>query len=563
MTQNFPFTAIVGLERAKRSLIFHAIDPRLGGTVLLGHRGCAKTTLARAFATLLPDEAAFVEVPLGATEDRLLGSVDAQSLLDDGKWRGQRGLIEQAHGGVLYIDEVNLLADHLADFILDSAATGQYRMERDGLTRQVESRYILVGSMNPDEGDLRPQLSDRFAHGVRIADDFSAAERVEIVKRRIAFDDDPHGFAAAFSKSENALRSSIHAAREQLNQVVVGDEQRSAIAEKARAIRLEGMRAELAVLRTARAAAALDGRKTITNADLDEAWELCLGHREGIKQPMQPPPRDRGNGNHGDEHSAHPSTPPFPRDAHAEPLRVEPVRQQSDARLVNWWKQPPKQVSQERIFASHVLTSATSRKHISWMASLVASVSRGWRPDPSHGRWQLRFRSLAPKAHGWLFLDASRSAGAKKFLAHARNAVSTLAGELRATRWNILVLQNGCIKWKLRRATGTHVASTLARITEVSGKSDLSGALKILRREMLRRGASPKDRVLLCSDGLVTRSDGESVQQTISSFRDALRRLSRLPAPILWLHPPPARGMASWLARIAARIPITRISAGE
>src|SRR5215210_1666606 len=199
---NFPFSAIVGLEQAKRSLIFHAIDPRLGGTLLLGHRGCAKTTLARAFAALLPGDAPFVEVPLGTTEDRLLGSVDAQHLLDEGKWRGRSGLIEQAHGGVLYIDEINLLADALADFILDSAATGQFRMERDGITRAVESRYILVGSMNPDEGDLRPQLTDRFAHGVRVSDDFSADERMEIVKRRIEFDDSPQSFVKMFADAE-------------------------------------------------------------------------------------------------------------------------------------------------------------------------------------------------------------------------------------------------------------------------------------------------------------------------------------------------------------------------
>src|SRR5258707_6170805 len=168
----FPFTAIVGMEDAKRSLIYHAIDPRIGGTLLLGHRGCAKSTLVRSFAEVLrlvsTENAPFVEVHLGTTEDRLLGSVNAEALVEKRKWSGRIGLIEEAHGGVLYIDEINLLPDHLADLILDSASSNQYRMERDGITRVVECRYILIGTMNPEEGELRPQPSDRFAHGVAI-----------------------------------------------------------------------------------------------------------------------------------------------------------------------------------------------------------------------------------------------------------------------------------------------------------------------------------------------------------------------------------------------------------
>jgi magnesium chelatase subunit D/magnesium chelatase subunit I len=139
----FPFTAIVGMEKAKKSLIYHAIDPRIGGALFMGHRGCAKSTLVRAFSEILQSTThgslPFVEVPLGTTEDRLLGSVNAETLVEQSKWQGRAGLIEDANGGVLYIDEINLLPDHLADFILDSAASGRYRMERDGITRIVEA----------------------------------------------------------------------------------------------------------------------------------------------------------------------------------------------------------------------------------------------------------------------------------------------------------------------------------------------------------------------------------------------------------------------------------------
>src|SRR3984893_5221777 len=229
----FPFAAIVGMEDAKSSLIYHAIDPRIGGTLFLGHRGCAKSTLVRAFAEVLrlacDHDVPFVEVPLGATEDRLLGSVDAQSLVENRLWTDRVGLIEEANGGVLYIDEVNLLPDHLADFILDSASSDQYRMERDGIRRGVEGRYILVGTMNPEEGDLRPQLSDRFAHGVPIRDDFSPKERMEIVRRRIEFDDRPDAFVEKYREATSALVSDIRAARQVLPLVAISDEQRMVI----------------------------------------------------------------------------------------------------------------------------------------------------------------------------------------------------------------------------------------------------------------------------------------------------------------------------------------------
>ena len=288
---SFPFTAIVGMEDAKKSLIYHAIDPRIGGTLLLGHRGCAKSTLVRSFAEVLQSISAaatpFVEVPLGTTEDRLLGSVNAEALVENRKWSRRTGLLEEAHGGVLYIDEINLLPDHLADHILDSAASGRYRMERDGFTRSVESRYILVGTMNPDEGDLRPQLSDRFAHGVLIRDDFNQQQRVEIVKRRIAFDDHPGKFVSDFAPSISELASRITNARRRLTDVFFSDQQRLAVASTGRDLKLEGLRAELAVVRTARCAAALGDRLAVEEPDLQEAWRLCLGHRH--TEPSNPP----------------------------------------------------------------------------------------------------------------------------------------------------------------------------------------------------------------------------------------------------------------------------------
>ena len=216
--KHFPFSAVVGMEEAKRSLIYHAIDPRIGGALLLGHRGCAKSTLVRGFAELLQTTSSepipFVELPLGATEDRLLGSVNAEVLVEQNKWETRTGLIEAANGGVLYVDEINLLPDNLADQLLDSSASGKHHLERDGITRRIESRYILIGTMNPEEGELRPQLSDRFAHGIVIQDDFTAEQRVEVVRRRIQFDDDPDGFMEMHAASLADLAERLAKARD-------------------------------------------------------------------------------------------------------------------------------------------------------------------------------------------------------------------------------------------------------------------------------------------------------------------------------------------------------------
>ena len=182
----FPFSAVVGQDDAKLALLLCAIDPSIGGVLLRGQKGSAKTTVARALAALLPGESRFVELPLGATEDRVVGSVDLAEMLASGEQRVRPGLLSDAHGGVLYVDEVNLLADHLVDVLLDVATSGVNRIERDGIAHQHPARFVLVGSMNPEEGDLRPQLLDRFGLSVTISASDVPSERADAVRRRLA-----------------------------------------------------------------------------------------------------------------------------------------------------------------------------------------------------------------------------------------------------------------------------------------------------------------------------------------------------------------------------------------
>ncbi|MGH2907104.1 MAG: ATP-binding protein, partial [Solirubrobacterales bacterium] len=229
----YPFSAVVGQDDYKLALLANAVDPLIGGVLAVGERGTAKSTLARAFAAMLDgdDAAPFVELPLGATIDRLTGSLDTAKLLAGEGAELLPGLLAAADGGVLYADEVNLLADHLVDVLLDAAAFGVVRVERDGLSAQHDSRFLLVGTMNPEEGALRPQLLDRFGLSVRVDASRDHAERADIVARRIAYEQQPRIFADRFGGTEQALREILAGAREAVGDVELPDDRLATIAE--------------------------------------------------------------------------------------------------------------------------------------------------------------------------------------------------------------------------------------------------------------------------------------------------------------------------------------------
>src|SRR5215469_402607 len=197
MSDLLPFSAVVGQDEAKLALILAALDRRIGGVLLRGEKGTAKSTLARGLAALLPGSAPFVELPIGATEDRVVGSIDLTAALTGGEHRFRPGLLATADGGVLYVDEINLLPDHLVDVLLDAAASGINRVEREGISHVHPSRFLLIGSMNPEEGDLRPQLLDRFGLAVSVRTSRDPMERAAAVRRRLTFDADPANALAA------------------------------------------------------------------------------------------------------------------------------------------------------------------------------------------------------------------------------------------------------------------------------------------------------------------------------------------------------------------------------
>ncbi|MGB4594882.1 MAG: ATP-binding protein [Anaerolineaceae bacterium] len=314
----FPFTAIVGQERMLRALILNAVDPRIGGVLIRGERGTAKSTAARALAALLPEvevvedcrfgcdpkdpmnwctecreraaanpEALpvtarmtpFIDLPVSATEDRVVGTLDIEKAIQKGERHFEPGILAAANRGLLYIDEVNLLDDHVVDILLDSAAMGVNIVEREGISFTHPAKFILVGTMNPEEGDLRPQLLDRFAFSVEIRGILDKRQRVEIMRRNIGFEADPKRFKEDWLESEKTLSERIERARELLPYVAYTSRDMLIIADLTSSMEVDGHRSDLVILKGARAQAAFEGRDHLTAHDIAIAAELALPHR--------------------------------------------------------------------------------------------------------------------------------------------------------------------------------------------------------------------------------------------------------------------------------------------
>jgi len=302
---NFPFTAVSGQSLFKTALILAAINPGIGGVLVNGPRGSAKSTLARGFAEILPSEIHhFVTLPLSATEEMLVGTLDLQLVLSEQKVNFKPGILAKAHQGIVYVDEVNLLADPLVDLLLDVSASGINYIERDGISHQHESRFILLGTMNPEEGELRAQLLDRFGLSVELSAQYSINERVEIVCLREDFDQDPNAFIAKYAGQQQQLQQDISNARALIGQVSCPMALRQFIARRCHEANVDGLRADIVWFKTALAHAAWQGHSEVTKADVLAVEDLVLNHRRNAGSSQSPPPPDNN------QNKQHPSTPP-------------------------------------------------------------------------------------------------------------------------------------------------------------------------------------------------------------------------------------------------------------
>ena len=327
----YHFTAIVGQEKMKDALILNAINPKLGGVLIRGEKGTAKSTAVRALAALLPDievvvdcrfgcnphnrgqmcqecidrldngeelcikkrKTRVIELPVGSTEDRVVGTLDLEQAIKKGEKRFEPGILAQANRGILYVDEVNLLDDHIVDILLDSAAMGVNVVEREGVSYSHPAEFILIGTMNPEEGELRPQLLDRFGLCVNIEGIADIDQRVEVVKRRAFYEQDPAGFQKNWKAEEEKLRQAIVQAKELLEQVTVSDDILYLIARIAIDMNVDGHRAGIMMMKASKTLAALNGRRQVLKEDVQRAADMALQHRMRRK-PFQKPGVEEG-----------------------------------------------------------------------------------------------------------------------------------------------------------------------------------------------------------------------------------------------------------------------------
>lgn len=313
----FPFTGIIGQNEMKLALILNVTDPRIGGVMIMGDRGTGKSTTIRALVDILPEidvvpddpfnssptdpefmseeiremfeagqtlmsskkKVPMIDLPLGATEDRVCGTIDIEKALTEGVKSFEPGLLAKANRGILYVDEVNLLDDHLVDVLLDSAASGWNTVEREGISIKHPAQFVLVGSGNPEEGELRPQLLDRFGMHAEIKTIADPKQRVNIVQQRIDFDANPEELLTTYEKEQQELRNKILRAKELLPQVKISKDLRIKISQVCSELNVDGLRGDIVVNRAAKAAAAFDGRTEVTTEDIGKIISLCLRHR--------------------------------------------------------------------------------------------------------------------------------------------------------------------------------------------------------------------------------------------------------------------------------------------
>lgn len=578
----FPFSALVGQEPMKRALILAAIHPGLGGVLIRGSKGAAKSTAVRALAALLPAldvfekdpfarapgedvpgwplpadarllrrPVALVNLPVGATEDRVVGSLNLERALTTGARAFEPGLLASAHRGILYIDEVNLLGDHLVDLLLDAAAMGVNHVEREGLAFRHPSRFVLVGTMNPEEGDLRPQLLDRFGLAVEVEPMTVSADRAEVVRRRLAFETDPQGFRARWAEVDRREGEKIARAQDLLPAVVVPEPVLEALCARCAREGADGLRADLTIYKAAAALAAHEGRTVVTQDDVDAVAELALAHRRTAPPQGTPPSPPPGGNDRPAPERERPAAPPR-LEYYAGRDRPDPPQQAPHAEVG-----PHGDGADDDPSDARVLPAAEPQAVIGWAPRVVsprrggpsgrrgtagatdrrgpyvrAAVPNGRAVDPAldatlraAAPWQgvrgrlidqnlilrpadLRVKVRArPSQHLILFVvDASRSMGARERMRQTKGAVLSLLVDAYRMRDRVGLIAFGGAGAHLVLAPtrSVRVAARCLAVLPIGGLTPLAAGLALAGRVVAsarRRAPGLAPLVVLLTDG--------------------------------------------------------------
>jgi magnesium chelatase subunit D len=530
----FPLSAIVGQSELVEALLINAVAPEVGGVLVRGERGTAKTTAVRGLAALLPGRAPLVELPLGATLDRLVGSLDLARALD-GEHRYEPGLLVRADRGILYVDEVNLLADHLIDSLLDAAATGIVRVEREAVSVTHDARFLLVGTMNPEEGELRPQLLDRFGLGVQVSTPRDPSERAEIVRRRLAYEAAPDAFAARFTEPEDAMRARIAAARQRLPAVVLPERELGRITRACAELGVDGVRGDIVTARAARALAAHRRRRDPLDGHAPDDEELQRSLDDPPDEPPPdgsgpPPPSPRAPDDTGrpDDAGGSPAgddagPPPPPSIA---PERVDPPVASAlpggAIALHGVGRGPAGRRARGRGPGAGAIDSRPAQADSGDLA-LVATLHARLRGT---GELRQHVRAGREGAFLCLVLDASGSMGARRRAARVKGALLELLRDAYARRDRIAVIAFRDNRAELLVAPGTPVERAAARLRELptGGRTPLADAIEaataLIVRERLR-DADRRSVAAVLTDGRVADPDGRVLRAAAALGRTA------------------------------------------
>jgi magnesium chelatase subunit D len=536
----YPFSAIVGHDRLRLALLLCAVRPEIGGVLIRGEKGTAKSTAVRGLAKVLAavDGAALVELPIGATEDRVVGSLDLQKVLRDGEHAFSPGLLARAHGGVLYVDEVNLLHDHLVDVLLDAAAMGRVHVERDGVSHSHDARFVLVGTMNPEEGELRPQLLDRFGLTVDVHASRDVDVRVEVVRQRMAFEADPDSFAERYAAADAELVDRVTAARDRVSSVTLPDSELRRIAALCAAFDVDGMRADLVVARTAVAHAAWRGVDTVSEEDVRVAAELALPHRRR-RDPFDDPGLDPEQLDEAMQQagaSADPEPDPEPPgggEAPSSDLAENPVPQRNSGSATRP-SAPPSAVFRTRALvvpgvgegapgrrsrarnrtgtAVSSTTLATEGHGLHVFSTLLAAAGHQrvpGRPRPTPGDVRHAVREGREGNLVIFVVDASGSMAARDRMSAVSGAALSLLRDAYQRRDKVAVItfRQSEARLLLPPTSSVHIASHRLAGFDTGGKTPLAQGLLAARDVVVREKARDRARrslVVVLTDGRAT-----------------------------------------------------------
>jgi len=505
MTGRFPFSAVVGADEVKLALLLAAVDPHIGGVLLRGQKGSAKTTLARGLASLLPGDAPFVELPVGATEDRVVGSLDLAAALTGEAVRFRPGLLAAAHGGVLYVDEVNLLPDHLVDALLDVAASGVNRVEREGIATAHPARFILIGSMNPEEGELRPQFLDRFGLAVGVEAPAEPAMRALAVRRRLDFDADPGGTGSAAGADEEALAARLERVAG-AGGAAVPDELVESVARLCVAVGTEGLRADLVICRAAAALARWEGRDLTTEADVRRVAPMALAHR-ARRNPLD----EHGIDAAGLQQALHQAF--TPDDAPAPPGPASPAESPGSG-------SPQSAPPEAGPAAARVAVPDAPRR----VVRLEAAAAGGPAPPPPPGR-----RSVVEGPRGRLVTDRAPGPGGPASVAVAatvREAVVRRAGDASPAVLGAPLVSAGDVREAVRQQRAGNLVILVVDASGSMGADHRMEAAKGAVLSLLVDAYQRRDRVAL----IAFREEGAVVLlRPTASVEVARARLGELP----------------------------------